>query len=60
MTKSYRKWLGGSEQEPMRDKIIATKQFKADSVAYRRFFKRHDLLKDVAEELVEVAKKVKP
>ncbi len=60
MTKSYSKWLGGSEQEPMRDKIIATKQFKADSVAYRRFFKRHDLLKDVAEELVEVAKKVKP
>ncbi|MBR1618383.1 hypothetical protein IJ674_00645 [bacterium] len=42
------------------DKIIATKQFKADSVAYRKFFKKHDLLKDFAEELTKVAKKVKP
>ena len=60
MTKSYHKWLGGSEQEPLRDKIIAAKQFKADSVAYRKFFKKHDLLKEVAEELTAVAKKVKP
>ena len=42
------------------DKIIATKQFKTDSVAYRRFFEKHDLIKDFAEELTKVAKKVKP
>jgi len=42
------------------DKIIATKQFKADSVAYRRFFENHNLLKDFAKELTKVAKKVKP
>lgn len=60
MTTSYHKWLGGSEQEPLRDKIIAAKQFKADSVAYRKFFKKHDLLKEVAEELTAVAKKVRP
>lgn len=60
MTKRVSKWLGGSEQESLYDKIIATKQFKADSVAYRRFFKKHDLLKDVAEELKEVAKKIRP
>lgn len=59
MTKRVNGWIGGHD-EYLKDKIIATKQFKADSVAYRRFFKKHDLLKDVAEELKEVAKKVKP
>lgn len=60
MTKHVSKWLGGSKQEPLYDKIIATKQFKADSVAYRRFFKRYDLLKEVKSELKEVAKRVRP
>jgi len=62
ITQTVSTWLGlgKSKQEPVEDKIIATKQFKADSVAYRRFFKKHDLIKDVAEELKEVAKKVKP
>ena len=39
---------------------METKQFKADSVAYRRFFKKHDLINEVAKDLKEVAKKVKP
>jgi len=60
MTKRVSQWLGGSHDEYLKDKIIAAKQFKADSVAYRRFFKKYDLLKEVKNELKEVAKIVKP
>lgn len=59
MKTTHQSWPGTSTSIDY-DKIIATKQFKADSVAYRKFFKKHDLLKDFAEELTKVAKKVKP
>lgn len=42
------------------DKIIATKQFKADSVAYRQFFERHNILQTVEKELKNIARKVRP
>lgn len=50
-----------TRMEPMRDKIIATKQFKADSMAYEKFFKDNGILTDnLKKQLKSVAKKVKP
>ena len=58
--KVYRAGWPATRLEDDYARIIATKQFKADSVAYRRFFEKHGLIKDFAKELTKVAKKVKP
>ncbi len=42
------------------EKVIAVRQFKADSMAYNKFFKDNNLLTpETAEKLTKVAKKVK-
>ena len=41
--------------------IFLTLQFKADSVAYRRFFEKHGLMnKDIERKLTMAAKKIRP
>ncbi len=43
------------------DRIIATRQFKADSMAYEKFFKDNGVLTDsLKKQLKSIAKKVKP
>ena len=54
LTKEYNKIINEA------DNTIAL-QYKVDSVAYRRFFEKHNLLNDsVAKKLVAVAKKIRP
>ncbi len=42
-------------------KILQCRQFKADSIAYNQFFKKHNLLNDsVISQITKVSKKIKP
>lgn len=42
-------------------KVLQCRQFKADSIAYNKFFKKHNLLNDsVISQITKVSKKIKP
>lgn len=42
-------------------KVLQCRQFKTDSIAYNKFFKKHNLLNDsVINQITKVSKKIKP
>ncbi len=51
----------GTTWEPDYSKIIATRQFKADSMAYDNFFKKNNVMTDTLQkEIKKIAKVIKP
>ena len=53
--------IAGTRWEPDYSKIIATRQYKADSLAYNNFFKENKVLTDsLRKEIKKVAKVIKP